>query len=107
MSGSTFKKVYFDQSKNRAVSAFVPAEDLVVPYSATDLATSPRVTHVLRMDDNQVRKLQVAGVYRDVEISADDEMDDIVKDKVDEIEGVSRGYKDDTVSYTHLRAHET
>ena len=103
LSGSTFKKVYFDQSKNRAVSAFVPAEDLVVPYSATDLATSPRVTHVLRMDDNQVRKLQVAGVYRDVEISADDEMDDIVKDKVDEIEGVSRGYKDDT--HTILEFH--
>ena len=61
LSGSTFKKVYFDQSKNRAVSAFVPAEDLVVPYSATDLATSPRVTHVLRMDDNQVRKLQHLG----------------------------------------------
>ena len=103
LSGSTFKKVYFDQSKNRAVSAFVPAEDLVVPYSATDLATSPRVTHVLRMDDNQVRKLQVAGVYKDVEISADDEIDDIVKDKVDEIEGVSRGYKDDT--HTILEFH--
>ena len=103
LSGSTFKKVYFDQTKNRAVSAFVPAEDLVVPYSATDLATAPRVTHVLRMDDNQVRKMQVAGVYRDVEVSATDDDDDIVKDKVDELEGVSRGYTDDV--HTVLEFH--
>ena len=96
LSGSTFKKVYFDPTKNRAVSAFVPAEDLVVSYSATDLATAPRVTHVLRMDDNQVRKMQVAGMYRDVEISTSDDADDRVRDKVDEIEGLSKGYTEET-----------
>ena len=53
---------------NRAVARFVPAEDLVVPYSATDLQTASRVTHVLRMDSNEVRKMQVAGMYRDVEL---------------------------------------
>ena len=76
LSGSTFKKVYFDPTKNRAVSAFVPSEDLVVPYSATDLNTAPRVTHVLRMDANQVRKMQVAEIYRDVEVSTSNDSDD-------------------------------
>jgi hypothetical protein len=103
LSGSTFKKVYFDPTKARAVSAFVPAEDLVVPYSATDLATAPRVTHVLRMDGNQVRKMQFAGIYRDVEVSGDDDMDDPVRDKVDELEGISRGYTDDV--HTILEMH--
>jgi hypothetical protein len=65
--GSTFKKVYYDETKKRPVSRFVPAEDLVVPYTTSDLATSSRVTHILRMDENQVRKLQVVGVYRDVD----------------------------------------
>tara|TARA_B100001093_G_scaffold466797_1_gene485473 strand:+ start:3576 stop:6050 length:2475 start_codon:yes stop_codon:yes gene_type:complete len=103
LSGSTFKKVYFDPTKGRAVSAFVPAEDLVVSYSATDLATAPRVTHVLRMDGNQVRKMQIAGMYRDVEVSADDDMEDQVRDKVDEIEGLSKGYTDDV--HTILEMH--
>ena len=103
LSGSTFKKVYFDPTKARAVSAFVPAEDLVVSYSATDLATAPRVTHVLRMDGNQVRKMQIAGMYRDVEISADDDVENQVRDKVDEIEGLSKGYTDDV--HTILEMH--
>ena len=103
LSGSTFKKVYFDPTRNRAVSAFVPAEDLVVPYSATDLATSPRVTHVLRMEANNLRKMQVAGIYRDVDVEADDNEEDVVKNKVDEIEGVSRGYSDDV--HTILEMH--
>jgi hypothetical protein len=103
LSGSTFKKVYFDPTKGRAVSAFVPAEDLVVSYSATDLATAPRVTHVLRMDGNQLRKMQIAGMYRDVEISSDDEVENQVRDKVDEIEGLSKGYIDDV--HTILEMH--
>ena len=90
LSGSTFKKVYFDPTKARAVSAFVPAEDLVVSYSATDLNTAPRVTHVLRMDGNQLRKMQVAGIYKDVEVTVDDNVDDQVRDKVDELEGLSK-----------------
>ena len=103
LSGSTFKKVYFDPTKNRAVSAFVPSEDLVVPYSATDLNTAPRVTHVLRMDENQVRKMQVAGMYRDVEVSTSNDSDDPVREKVDQIEGVSKGYSDDV--HTILEMH--
>ncbi len=71
LSGSAFKKVYFDESLQRAVSKFIPAQDLVVPYSATDLLTSPRVTHVLRMDENDLRKMQVAGFYRDIDLTPD------------------------------------
>ena len=61
LTGSTFKKVYFDPTKQRAVSKFVPAEDLIVPYTASDLRTAERVTHIVRMTENEVRKLQVAG----------------------------------------------
>tara|TARA_R100000234_G_scaffold31096_1_gene18290 strand:- start:26 stop:2497 length:2472 start_codon:yes stop_codon:yes gene_type:complete len=103
LSGSTFKKVYFDEAKQRAVSKFVPAQDLVVPYSASDLATASRVTHVLRMDANEIRKMQIAGFYRDVNISAQDDEEGGVRQKVDEIEGVSRTYSDDI--YTILEMH--
>ena len=66
--GSTFKKVYFDPLLQRAVSKFIHAEDLVVPYSATDLLTSPRTTHIIKMDSNEVLKLQLAGFYRDIDL---------------------------------------
>ena len=58
LSGSTFKKVYYDPTKQRAVSKFIPAQDLVVPYSASDVQTAPRVTHVLRMNENELRKMR-------------------------------------------------
>tara|TARA_R100001440_G_scaffold68786_1_gene90416 strand:+ start:1108 stop:3519 length:2412 start_codon:yes stop_codon:yes gene_type:complete len=104
LSGSTFKKVYFDETKQRPVSKFVPAEDLVVSYAASDLATASRVTHVLRMDENEIRKLQVVGFYRDIDISADYEADsDPVKSKVNEIDGVEKSTTDDL--YTVLEMH--
>ena len=103
LSGSTFKKVYFDEAKQRAVAKFVPAQDLVVPYMASDLQTSPRVTHVLRMDTNEIRKMQVAGFYRDIEITASEGEADEVRQKVDEIQGTSKTYSDDT--YTLLEMH--
>jgi hypothetical protein len=68
LSGNAFKKVYFDPSLNRQVSLFVPAEDLIVPYGASDLQSADRVTHVMRKTENELRKLQVAGFYRDVEL---------------------------------------
>ena len=99
ISGSTFKKVYFDETKQRPVSRFVPAEDLVVPYTATDLATATRVTHILRMDENQVRKLQVANVYRDVDLLADYEGgEDTIKSKVDELDGRERTETDEVLT---------
>ena len=97
LSGSTFKKLYFDNNKQRPVAKFVPAQDVVVPYAASDLISSPRITHVLKMSDNDVRKLQVAGFYRDVELtSGGDEDEDQVREKVNEIQGVSRSsYSDE------------
>jgi len=103
LSGSTFKKVYYDEGKQRAVSKFVPAQDLVVSYMASDLQTAPRVTHVLRMDANEVRKLQVSGFYRDVELSKYDESEDEVRQKVNEIQGTSKTYMDDV--FTILEMH--
>ena len=89
--GSTFKKVYFDPLKGRAVSQFVHAEDLVVPYGATDLPTCPRITHVIKMDSNEIKKLQIAGFYRDVDLpdngSSGEEMSE-VKETINEIQGV-------------------
>ena len=102
LSGSTFKKVYFDEAKQRAVSKFIPAQDLVVPYAASDLATASRVTHVLRMDGNEIRKMQLAGFYRDVELSAFNHENE-VRQKVDEIQGTSRTYSDEV--YTVLEMH--
>ena len=104
LSGSTFKKVYYDPLKQRAVSMFVPAEDMVIPYSATDLTTSSRVTHVLRMDENQVRKMQVAGEYKDIELSSSyDDSDGSIKDKVRELDGTEKSHTDDI--YTILEMH--
>ncbi len=103
LSGSTFKKVYYDEAKQRPVAKFIPAQDLVVPYHASDLATSPRVTHVLRMDYNEVRKMQVAGFYRDVDLQTSDAGPDEVREKVDEIQGTSKTYADDV--YTLLEMH--
>ena len=68
LAGNAFKKVYFDPSLNRQVSMYIPAEDLVVPYGASDLESAERVTHVMRKTANELRKLQVAGFYRDVDL---------------------------------------
>ena len=105
LTGSTFKKVYFDQTKQRAVSKFVPAEDLVVPYSASDLMTAERVTHVVKMSYNDLRKLQVAGVYKDVELSTTDsgESEGSIQGTTDELQGLHPNYSDDV--YTLLEVH--
>ena len=68
LSGNAFKKVYYDPSIERQVSMFVPAEDLIVPYGASSLEQAPRVAHVMRKTENEVRKLQVAGFWLDVDL---------------------------------------
>jgi hypothetical protein len=68
LSGNAFKKIYYDPSLERQVSIFVPAEDIVVPYGASSLQTAPRVTHVMRKTENELRRLQVAGFYRDIDL---------------------------------------
>lgn len=80
LSGNAFKKVYFDPNLNRQTSIFVPAEDIVVPYGASDIESSPRVTHVMRKTENDLRKLQVAGFYMDIELGdPQNNLDDIEK----------------------------
>jgi hypothetical protein len=86
LSGNAFKKVYYDPSLARQVSLFVPAEDLIVPYGATDLQSAARVTHVMRKTENEMRKLQVAGFYRDVDlgdpVSSFDEVEKKIAEKM-------------------------
>jgi len=88
LAGSTFKKTYYEETLGRAVSKFVPAENLVVPYETADLETCPNITQVVRMSLNDLRKRQVAGVYLDVEvIPAQKEMSDL-DGEMDRIEGM-------------------
>jgi len=105
LSGSAFKKVYYDPSVGRAVARFVKSEDLVVPYYAVDLLTSPRITHVIHMNENELRKLQLQGFYRDMEMSSPgDTVDNTeVDDKIDELQGLSRTVSDE--EYTLLEMH--
>ena len=85
IAGSAFKKVYFDPSKGRQMAVFIPAEDIVVPYGASNLETSPRVTHVMRKTENEILQLQDAGFYMDVELGEPTyELDDIEKQKAEE-----------------------
>jgi len=84
LSGNAFKKVYYDPSLERQVSIFVPAEDVVVPYGASNLESAPRVTHVMRKTENELKKLQVAGFYRDVELGDPVNVLDDVEKKIAE-----------------------
>jgi len=88
LSGSTFKKVYYDAMLQRPVSKFIPAEDLVVPYFASDLKDSERITHVIKMTKNEVIKKQAAGFYRDIELIESNAEPDSVQKKLNELEGV-------------------
>jgi len=90
LAGSAFKKVYFDDVMQRAVSKFVPAEDLVVPYYATDLKDCERITHLVRMSENDILKKQQIGFYRDVNILPSRMEDNEVQDKYNELSGQSR-----------------
>ena len=84
LSGNAFKKVYFDPSLDRQVSLFVPAEDIVVPYGASNIETAERVTHVMRKTENEMRKLQVAGFYRDIDLGEPNNTLDEVEKKIAE-----------------------
>ena len=81
LAGNAFKKVYFDPHLDRQVSFFVPAEDIVVPYGASNLESSPRVTHVMRKTENELRRLQVANFYRDIDLGTPENVLDEVEKK--------------------------
>lgn len=84
LAGNAFKKVYYDPSLERQVAMFVPAEDIVVPYGASSLESSGRVTHVMRKTENELRRLQVAGFYRDVDLGDPVDVFDEVEKKIAE-----------------------
>ena len=88
LSGSTFKKIYYDELLGRPVSKFIPAEDIVVPYYASDLKDCERITHVIKMTKNEVIKKQAAGFYRDIELTEGSPEQDQLSKKISELEGV-------------------
>ena len=90
LSGSTFKKVYYDAMLGRPCSKFIPAEDLVVPYYASDLKDCERITHIIKMTENEVTKKMAAGFYRDIELASPRETTDQVQQKVNELQGVKK-----------------
>jgi hypothetical protein len=104
LAGSTFKKVYYDSLLERAVSKFVPADDLIVPYSATSLDDADAVMHVIKTTENDLRKQQVNGFYRDVELSPSmDNVDDQLKRKERELEGIRKEKNNDI--FTLIECH--
>jgi hypothetical protein len=84
LSGNAFKKVYFDPSLDRQVSVFIPAEDIVVPYGASNLESAERVTHVMRKTENELRRLQVSGFYRDIDLGVPNNTLDEIEKKIAE-----------------------
>jgi len=103
LAGSTFKKVYYDSVLGRCVSKFVPAEDLVVPYSATSLEEAESIMHVIKMTANELRKLQVGGFYRDIDLGTPAYHEDEVKEEKQDISGVSTTNKDEI--FTLIECH--
>ena len=105
LSGSTFKKVYYDDLLGRAVSKFVPADDLIVPYTANSLDDAEAIIHIVKISENDLRKQQVGGFYSDVEVGAPGEStkDDITT-KEKELEGVSKSGKQQPI-FTLLECH--
>jgi len=102
--GSTFKKIYYDAMIERAVSKFVPAEDLVVPYYATDLKEASRITHVLKQSENDLLKKMASGFYREVDLMKPTNKDNKVQDKYNEIDGVKKVESSDML-YNVLEMH--
>jgi len=103
LSGSTFKKVYYDELLGRAVSKFVPAEDLIVPYSATSLEDTEAIIHVIKMSGNELRKQQVAGFYRDVKLGEPPVTENQLDEKKLQLEGISKDGQED--QYTLYEMH--
>ena len=105
LSGSAFKKIYYDPILQRAVSKFVTSEDCVVNYMTTDLESAERITHVIKMSNNEVRKLQVSGFYKDVELPSGQVDPSEVREKVNELEGVQKEFANDDDEHEILEMH--
>tara|TARA_R100001163_G_C5067702_1_gene207031 strand:- start:1236 stop:3701 length:2466 start_codon:yes stop_codon:yes gene_type:complete len=99
LAGSAFKKVYYDETLGRAISKFVAPEDLVVPYYTTDLESCPRITNIIKMPENEVRKLQAIGFYRMFDTGQGDlDAGSQVKEEIDELSGIQSQYDGDEVA---------
>ena len=103
LAGSAFKKVYYDDMEQRAVSKFVPADDLIVPYTATSLDDAEAIIHRIKVSENDLRKQQVAGFYRDIDLAKPDSTDSDIVKKERELEGTSKTQDEDV--YTLLECH--
>jgi hypothetical protein len=103
LSGSTFKKVYYDELLGRAVSKFIPAEDIVVPYSATSLEDAEAIIHIVRESENSLKKQIYAGFYKDVELGEAPLQEDQLKEKERELEGITANGTEDI--FTILEMH--
>jgi len=103
LSGSTFKKVYYDDLLGRAVSKFVPADDLIVPYSANSLEDAEAIVHVIKMSENELRKQQVSGFYRDIELGQPPVTTNQLEEKERKLEGISKDGQED--QFTILEMH--
>jgi hypothetical protein len=103
LSGSTFKKVYYDSLLQRAVSKFIPADDLIVPYSATSLEDADAVIHVIKTSENELKKQQVSGFYKKIDLGQPPLKEDEVSKKERELQGIRVSKQDDV--YTILECH--
>ena len=103
LAGSAFKKVYFDELEGRPTSKFVPADDLIVPYTATSLEDAEAIIHRVKVSKNELRKQQVAGFYRDIELGTPSNVENDVEKKERELEGQRKTQDDDV--YTLLECH--
>ena len=103
LAGSTFKKVYYDQAMGRCVSKFVPAEDLVVPYNSSSLDDAESIIHVIKMNANELRKLQVGGFYKDIQLGTPAYHEDEITEEKQDLTGVSTTNKDEI--FTLLECH--
>tara|TARA_E500000305_G_scaffold35710_1_gene27124 strand:- start:2055 stop:4541 length:2487 start_codon:yes stop_codon:yes gene_type:complete len=104
LAGSAFRKVYWDPNMNRPCAMFIPSEDLVVSYGASSLMTCERITHVMKRGANDIRKLQVSGFYRDVDLTNDPNSEGRIQEKYDELTGESPSYDEDA-RHTILEMH--
>ena len=104
LAGSAFKKVYYDDLLGRAVSKFVPADDLIVPYTATSLDDAEAIIHTVKISENDLRKQQVAGFYSDIELSTPAVVENKLRAKEKELEGTTKTGKPDDM-YTLLECH--
>ena len=106
LSGSTFKKVYYDEILGRAVSKFIQAQDIVVPYTANSIDDAEAVVHVIKISENELRKQQISGFYRDIELEASDDLtqDGDVKSKERQLEGVTMSGQNEDI-FTLYECH--